>query len=36
MIAGESSGYYKEQIGERAVFFTGQPTMVRYEVSVQG
>lgn len=35
MMSGESSGYYKEQIGKLAAIFTGQPTMEHYEVSVQ-
>lgn len=35
LMAGESSGYYKEQLGKLAAFFAGQPTMEHYEVSVQ-
>ena len=36
MKAGETSGYYQEQLGKIAALFAGPPTMEHYEVSVQG
>jgi heme-degrading monooxygenase HmoA len=36
MLAGESSGYYREQVAKTASLLSGQPTMERYEVSVKG
>ena len=35
MSAGESSGYYQQQLGKVAALFAGPPTMEHYEVSVQ-
>jgi heme-degrading monooxygenase HmoA len=35
MIAGESSGYYQEQIAKFGALFTGTPTTEHYEVSAQ-
>jgi heme-degrading monooxygenase HmoA len=35
MIAGETSGYYQEQIAKFAQVFAGPPTREGYEVSVQ-
>ena len=35
MIAGEESGYLKEQIAKAAPTFAGPPTSERFEVSVQ-
>jgi heme-degrading monooxygenase HmoA len=34
-VANEQSGYYKEQVGKAAEFFTGPPVQEGYEVSVQ-
>ena len=34
-IANEQSGYYKEQVGKFAEYFTGPPVQEGYEVSVQ-
>ena len=34
MNESESSGYYKEQMGKVAVYFSEQPTIEHYEVSV--
>ena len=34
--ANEQSGYYKEQVGKVAAFFTSPPAFDGYEVSVQG
>jgi heme-degrading monooxygenase HmoA len=34
-VANEQSGYYKEQVGKAAEFFTGSPVREGYEVSVQ-
>ncbi len=34
--AGETSGYYQEQIAKFAQVFAGPPTREGYEVSVQG
>jgi heme-degrading monooxygenase HmoA len=36
MMAGESSGFYKEQVAKVAPLFAGAPTMEHYEVSVKG
>jgi heme-degrading monooxygenase HmoA len=36
MKAGESSGYYREQVAKVASLLVGAPTMERFEVSVQG
>lgn len=36
MRAGETSGYYQEQIAKFAQVFAGPPTREGYEVSVQG
>jgi len=36
MRAGETSGYYQEQIAKFAQIFAGPPTREGYEVSVQG
>lgn len=35
MNESESGGYYQEQIGKVAVYFTEQPKVEHYEVSVQ-
>ncbi len=35
-IANEQSGYYKEQVGKFAEYFTAPPVQEGYEVSVQG
>ena len=35
MEAGESSGYYQEQIGKFGSIFAGPPTMGHYELSVE-
>ena len=35
-IANEQSGYYQEQVGKVASFFTTAPVREGYEVSVQG
>jgi heme-degrading monooxygenase HmoA len=35
-IANEQSGYYKEQVGKFAEYFTAPPIQEGYEVSVQG
>jgi len=35
MNESESSGYYREQIGKVAAFFTEQPTLEHYEVTIQ-
>jgi len=35
MVAGESSGYFKEQIGKFMKILTESPVMEHYEVSVQ-
>ncbi len=34
--ANEQSGYYQEQVGKVAAFFTTPPILDGYEVSVQG
>ena len=34
-VANEQSGYYKEQVGKAAEFFTGPPVREGYEVSVK-
>ena len=34
MVAGETSGYYQEQIGKLSGLFAGSPTMEHYELSV--
>ena len=34
-IANEQSGYYKEQVGKFAEYFTAPPVQESYEVSVQ-
>ena len=34
--ANEQSGYYQEQVGKVASFFTSPPVLDGYEVSVQG
>jgi heme-degrading monooxygenase HmoA len=34
MTAGESSGFYREQVAKAAPFLAGAPTLERYEVSV--
>ena len=34
-IANEQSGYYKEQVGKFAGYFTGPPVQEGYEVSVK-
>ena len=34
-IANEQSGYYREQVGKFAEYFTGPPVQEGYEVSVQ-
>jgi heme-degrading monooxygenase HmoA len=36
MMAGESSGFYREQVAKIAPLLAGSPTMERYEVSVKG
>lgn len=36
MKAGESSGFYREQVAKVAPLLAGAPTMEHYEVSVQG
>ena len=36
MIAGESSGFYREQVAKVMVLLAGAPTMEHYEVTVQG
>ena len=35
-VANEQSGYYKEQVGKFAEYFTAPPAQEGYEVSVQG
>jgi heme-degrading monooxygenase HmoA len=35
MTAGESSGFYREQVAKAAPFFAGPPTLEHYEVSVR-
>ena len=34
-LANEQSGYYREQVGKFAEYFTGPPVQEGYEVSVQ-
>jgi heme-degrading monooxygenase HmoA len=36
MTAGESSGFYREQVAKVAPLLAGTPTMEHYEVTVQG
>jgi len=36
MAAGESSGFYREQVAKVAPLLAGPPTMEHYEVSVKG
>jgi heme-degrading monooxygenase HmoA len=36
MAAGESSGFYKEQVAKVAPHLAGAPTMEHYEVGVKG
>ena len=36
MTAGESSGFYREQVAKVAPLLAGAPTMEHYEVSVRG
>jgi heme-degrading monooxygenase HmoA len=36
MTAGESSGFYREQVAKEMPLLAGPPTMEHYEVSVQG
>jgi heme-degrading monooxygenase HmoA len=36
MAAGESSGFYREQVAKIVPLLAGPPTMEHYEVSVQG
>jgi heme-degrading monooxygenase HmoA len=36
MTAGESSGYYREQVAKELPLLVGPPTREHYEVSVQG
>jgi heme-degrading monooxygenase HmoA len=36
MTAGESSGFYKEQVAKVAPHLAGSPTMEHYEVGVRG
>jgi heme-degrading monooxygenase HmoA len=36
MTAGESSGFYREQVAKVAPLLSGAPTMEHYEVSVKG
>ena len=36
MTAGETSGYYREQVAKVAPLLSGPPTMEHYEVSVRG
>ena len=36
MTAGESSGFYREQVAKALPLLSGQPTMEHYEVSVKG
>jgi heme-degrading monooxygenase HmoA len=36
MTAGESSGYYREQVAKLVPLLAGPPTMEHYEVSVKG
>ena len=36
MKAGESSGYYREQVAKMAPLLAGPPTTEHYEVTVQG
>jgi heme-degrading monooxygenase HmoA len=36
MKAGESSGFYQEQLAKEMPFLSGPPTMEHYEVSVKG
>jgi heme-degrading monooxygenase HmoA len=36
MAAGESSGFYREQVAKVAPLLSGQPTMEHYEVNVRG
>lgn len=35
-VANEQSGYYQEQVGKVAAFFTSAPVREGYEVAVQG
>jgi len=35
-VANEKTGYYQEQVGKVAPFFTSAPVLDGYEVSVQG
>ena len=35
MLAGETSGYFQEQIGKFASLFAGPPTREHYELSVE-
>jgi heme-degrading monooxygenase HmoA len=36
MTAGESSGFYREQVAKEMPLLSGPPTMEHYEVSVRG
>jgi len=36
MTAGETSGYYREQVAKVAPLLSGPPTMEHYDVSVRG
>ncbi len=36
MTAGESSGYYQEQVAKEVPLLAGSPTVEHYEVSVKG
>jgi heme-degrading monooxygenase HmoA len=36
MLAGESSGFYREQVAKVLPLLSGQPTMEHYEVNVKG
>jgi heme-degrading monooxygenase HmoA len=36
MTAGESSGFYREQVAKVAPLLSGPPTMEHYEVAVKG
>jgi heme-degrading monooxygenase HmoA len=36
MIAGETSGFYREQVAKVLPLLSGAPTMEHYEVSVKG
>jgi heme-degrading monooxygenase HmoA len=36
MKAGESSGFYQEQLAKEMPFLSGPPTMEHYEVSLKG